>query len=475
MRALDDALRGHGAAIAVVGPAGIGKSHLVSRFLEDARGSATVLVGRCLSYGAGITYWPVVQVLRQIVGADVGSEQAADTLRDILGADEDARLAVRRLVPLLGTSGEPGSAEETAWSVQLLLGRLAADHPVVVVLDDLHWAESALLELIAQLIASTADTALMVVAQARPELFDRWTIPDGMARTVLAPMTNSEASTLLTRHLGPELPTTVVEAITGRAEGNPLYVEEIGRHLVEHGLVQRVSDGWQVKGDVSAMPIPPSLEALLASRLDQLPAMERSLLGRVSVIGLQFDSADVATVAGDLGKPASLDRALASLVRRDLLRRADDTATSGSASPWTFRHVLVRDAVYESSRNSCAPTSTSVSPAAWPATAWELARSTPLWVTTSNKLSAGVGISGSVARRWKHWLRGPRTPSVRPRIPLGISTTSGRRRPGWSVPPLQHRSASTTGRTCCGAGLTCSVPNPATTKLSHCWIRSSQH
>jgi class 3 adenylate cyclase len=355
-RALDDALErtlesGRSHLVTVTGAPGVGKSRLVAEFLDRVGDRAAVLRGRCVSYGQGITYWPVIQLLREACGleGDESREVTQHALLQVLprGAEDRQNLeAVELLLPLLGKGGESGGSDQTFWAVSRVLEQLALRRPLVVTVDDLHWAEPTLLELLDRVRDETRDLPLLLVCQARPELLDEhpdWGQGSLNSTTFgLEPFDDSHTAASLSALLGPGVPDAVATAVAGWSGGNPLFVEEIATHLVETGILARTADGWQVTGDLATAGVPPTVSALLAARLDRLPDTERGLLERVSVIGLEFTTAQAALLAD----PAHGDKSssvLMSLARRDLLRRVRNNA----GDIWAFRHAIVRDSAYD--------------------------------------------------------------------------------------------------------------------------------
>jgi class 3 adenylate cyclase len=351
-RALAEALAqttqdGRGRFVTVLGPAGMGKTRLVEHFLAGIGQDVQVLRGRCVSYGRGITFWPFVQLLRQAAGL-IGQETAESTEKALLAlmdTSPDKGVVVAVLLPLLGLGGEPGGAEEIFWAIRSVLEHLAGHGPLIVAVEDIHWAEPTLLDLLERLRDEARDVPLLIVCQARPELLEQrpgWGGEALNATTfLLEPLTGGHTAALLEGLLGPAVPGRVVAAVDGWAEGNPLFVEEVAAHLVETGVLRREHDGWVVVGDLKRVLVPPTVTALLAARLDRIPLPERALLERVSVIGLELTTADATALSADGVEVPAL---LASLSRRDLLRRVRGLR----ADTWAFRHVLLRDAAYES-------------------------------------------------------------------------------------------------------------------------------
>jgi class 3 adenylate cyclase len=291
----------------VLGSAGVGKSRLVAEFLSGIDGR--VVRGRCLSYGEGITYWPAVEILKQL-----GSLPDGD--------------AARPLRALLGETEASASAEEIAWGFRKLLEQEARDEPLVVVFDDLHWAEETLLDLVEHVADLSRDAPILLLCMARPELLERrpsWGGGKWNATTVLLePLDAAETETLLAE-LG-DVPRELHERIVQVAEGNPLFLEEV------LALV-RASGGGEVE-------VPATIQALLAARLDQLDPAERSVLERGSVEGRTFHRGAVAALGEN-----HVDERLVALVRKELVR--PDRAQLPGDDAYRFRHLLIRDAAYD--------------------------------------------------------------------------------------------------------------------------------
>jgi class 3 adenylate cyclase/transcriptional regulator with XRE-family HTH domain len=295
----------------IEGMAGVGKSRLVAEFLRD-RDGARVVRGRCLPYGEGITYWPVVEVLRQL---------------DRLPGDALAASALRSLVQ---DAPVPASAEEIAWGFRKLLEEEAQEQPLVVVFDDIHWGEESFLDLIEHVADLSRDAPMLLLCMARPELLDRrpgWGGGKWNATTVLLePLTTAETDRLLEMLGGVEegLRTRIQQA----AEGNPLFVEEMV-------ALVRASGGGVVS-------VPPTIQALLAARLDQLASSERSVLECGSVEGRVFHQSALRVLLED---ETNLPARLVALVRKELVRPARAQLTEDDA--YRFRHLLIRDAAYD--------------------------------------------------------------------------------------------------------------------------------
>jgi class 3 adenylate cyclase/tetratricopeptide (TPR) repeat protein len=295
--------------ITVVGAAGVGKSRLAAEFLADT--GATVVRGRCLSYGEGITYWPVVEVLKQL-----------EAQRSRLELDP---VAADALATLLGQGGT-SSTDEIAWAFRKLLEAVAAERPLVAVFDDIHWGEDVLLELLEHVAFLSTGAPILLLCMARPELLDRRGGWSGILR--LQPLAPDEAEALMEARLGQELGADVRERILRAAGGNPLFVEEMA------AMVQASGDG-----DVE---VPPTLQALIAARLDQLDAPERSVLERGAVEGEVFHHGVVQALTPEGPRVTTQ---LTSLVRKELIR--PDRPLFAREDAFRFRHLLMRDAAYQ--------------------------------------------------------------------------------------------------------------------------------
>jgi class 3 adenylate cyclase/tetratricopeptide (TPR) repeat protein len=304
--------------VTVLGSAGIGKSRLVTELLARVREDATVLFGRCLPYGDGITFWPVIEMLRALgpVGELVPEEVAAK-LRTLTGTDELA-----------------GGPEETFWAVRKLLETLAADRPVVAVFDDFENAEPNLLALVEHIADWSREAPILLLCLARPELLDKAPTWGGgklnAASILLEPLSAEESDALIEGMGGPAVDDATRRRIVNAADGNPLFVEQM-----------LVLAGDQDAGDLR---IPPTIQALLAARIDRLPSAERAVIECASVIGHEFWRSAVAELSPAEVQPG-VNGHLMTLVRKELVRQALQALAGDDA--FRFRHLLVRDAAYD--------------------------------------------------------------------------------------------------------------------------------
>jgi class 3 adenylate cyclase/tetratricopeptide (TPR) repeat protein len=334
----------------LLGPAGVGKSRLVQEFLDGPGGAALVLSGRCLSYGEGITFFPLAEIVGQAAGIAIGDDLATARSKVttlVAGADDDERI-VSLVGSLLGWGGESGANEESFWGVRKLLEHLAGERPLVVVFDDIHWAEPTLLDLIEHLADWARDAAIVLLCVARPELLE---IRPGWGggklnatMILLEPLAEADASELVDNLLGStDIATVARDRILEAAEGNPLFVEEMLGMLIDDGLLMFDDGTWRGVDDLAQITVPPTIQLLLAARLDRLDADERAVMERGSVEGKTFHVGAVATLSSATQRPNVRSRLLA-LARKELIR--PDRAEFAGEDAFRFRHLLIRDAAY---------------------------------------------------------------------------------------------------------------------------------
>jgi class 3 adenylate cyclase/tetratricopeptide (TPR) repeat protein len=336
----------------VIAPPGVGKSRLSREFIESLPAESLVLATRSSPYGDGVTLWPVADVVRQASGIRDEDPQieARAKVESAVAAAEHAALLAERLAALLGLDGETVELQETFWAIRRFLEWLGRDRPVVLILDDLQWAEPTLLDLIEYLAGWTRDTALLILCLARPDLFDiRPTWGTGTldsSHLSLAPLDESESLRLVGAVLGDdEIDERVARWLTESAGGNALFLEEIVRMLEDDGLLRRREGGWTVTGDLSTVRVPASIHALLGARLDRLSDEQRTVIRSASVVGQVFWWGAVAELVPDEVR-TDVGSHLQTLVRKDLIR--PERSTLPREDGFRFHHVLVQDAAYRS-------------------------------------------------------------------------------------------------------------------------------
>jgi len=335
----------------LLGPAGVGKSRLVQEFLRGPAATATMLRGRCLSYGDGITFFPLAEIVELAAGISRDDDlvTARSKMEALLTGADDADRILSLVGSLLAWGGESGASEEAFWGVRKLLEHLATERPVVVVFDDIHWAEPTFLDLIEHLADWTREASLLLLCVARPELLEvrpEWGGGKLNATTILLePLPADEASDLVDNLLGrADIPVAARERILEAAEGNPLFVEEMLAMLIDDGLLRFEAGSWRAAEDLADVTVPPTIQLLLAARLDRLDAEERSVIERGSVEGKVFHAGAVTTLSPEALRPNVRPRLLA-LARKELIR--PDRAEFAGEDAFRFRHLLIRDAAYQ--------------------------------------------------------------------------------------------------------------------------------
>jgi class 3 adenylate cyclase len=338
--ALEDAIEADACVlVTVLAPAGVGKSRLAGAFAASTRGRATVLVGQTPSYGDGVTFAPLAELLAQAAGQPSSeAEDIAAALKERLALQPDGASVGDRLAQILGV-GEAHAAD-AAWAVRRLFEVLAAERPLVVVLEDAHWAEPPMLDLVDSVVERLHGPVL-VICLARPELLEqRPTWGAGKPRSnisTLPPLPPEDARRLAELLLGSGAPGPVVDRVCETAEGNPLYLEQLTAMLADQELV---SDGRWVGPADAEVEVPATLHALLAARLDRLDVPTRVILERASIEGRRFRIAAIGALAPDV-TPEAIEAAMHVLDRRGLIQPEDE-----AGGRWRFSHSLVREAAY---------------------------------------------------------------------------------------------------------------------------------
>jgi class 3 adenylate cyclase/tetratricopeptide (TPR) repeat protein len=333
--------------VTVLGTAGIGKTRLAEEFAVTAS-DAMVLTGRCLSYGQGATYWPLREAALGAVG--LAGEESADAAEAAfaaaLGDGPDTANIVSRLLALAGFNRGAPVPDDVPWAVRLFLERLAAQRPVLLVVDDLHWAESGLLEVLEHVADWSRDAPIMLLGLARPEFYDsRPTWGGGKLNAtavLLSALDDAACVSLVDKH---DLPEVIKRRIVDTSGGIPLFAEQLVAMLSDEGhviLSHGVATWTGGPAEDVRWAMPPSVSALLAARIDRLDDDERDIVGCAAVIGTVFYAEAVAALTR--APLPGVQQALGQLVRKELLRTAATDLPGLSA--YRFLHVLVRDAAY---------------------------------------------------------------------------------------------------------------------------------
>ncbi len=307
-------------AVTVIGPAGIGKSRVVEELVAEVGDAATVAVGRCLSYGEGVTYRTLAEIVGQLGGGDPRRR-----VEELLEGEEPI---ARLVLGAIGLSEGAAQPEETHWAVRRLLERVAAERPLLLVVDDVHWAEPTLLDLLEYLVAFSSGHPILLACLARPDFVQTrpaWVTPQpNRSLMVVDPLSNAEALALVE---GVGAAGGAAERIVETAEGNPLFLEQL----------------VAVGADDGGSALPSSIHAVLAARIDRLDPGERAVLELASVQGRSFHVGVLAELLGERDRPQTATH-LVSLVQQQLIR--SDRSDLPGQDAFRFAHALIREAAY---------------------------------------------------------------------------------------------------------------------------------
>ncbi len=355
--------------VTIYGDPGVGKSRLTREFLAwatDLAEQPSVVQGRCLPYGDGITYWPLAEILKSYSGVldTDGVEQVMEKIStscDLALAAGGAIDADRACAALCYTVGleapsypmrarDPRQIHKemhAAW--RAFFTAMAENGPVIAVVEDIHWADPALLELLEEL-AERVEGGLLLLCPSRPELTERRPTWGGGRRNsssiALDPLTSDQADRLISLLLAvDDLPRKVHELILSRAEGNPFFLEEIVRRLMDEELIVRDGNRWRAAAAISDVEVPDTVQGVLAARIDLLAPADKRALQLAAVVGRVFWPAPVRTLLN--GDSADLESALDRLESRDLVLSRISSTVAGEPE-YIFKHVLTRDVAYES-------------------------------------------------------------------------------------------------------------------------------
>jgi class 3 adenylate cyclase/tetratricopeptide (TPR) repeat protein len=342
----------------VLGPPGIGKTRLLGEFIERVDGRGTLLRGRCLPYGEGITYWPVIEMVQRSAGILHDDEEASasaklGTFIEELPTDDpdELRTIATALATLVAVPSTPkGTYQATTitqselhWGIRRLFELRAGSDPLVLLFEDLHWAEPTLLELLDH-VTEHATSPILILCSARPELADSWAgaVQNGNRRLIRLQGLTAEGSESLIATMVPDraLAGGQLDAVLRSAAGNPLFLEETVRMLTDAGMLD--AGGVRLDEEGQGVPVPSSIQSLIGSRLDLLPPEDRRLAQLASVVGLVFWSGLLSHLRGETdGVLDALDR----LEVRDLVRAHPESSIADERE-FAFKHALIRDVAY---------------------------------------------------------------------------------------------------------------------------------
>jgi class 3 adenylate cyclase/tetratricopeptide (TPR) repeat protein len=339
------------AAITVAGSAGVGKSRLTREFLHGLADRATVVEGHCVPYGVGVTFWPVNEAIRRAagIGPRTGTSQARRRITALLDGMADGELVAPRIQSLLGLRRAAPGLQETFWAVRRLFEHMAGRGPLVAVFEDIHWAEPTLLDLFEYLVDRVHAAPVLLVFVARPDLLEArpgWLSGKPNAhRLSLGSLSAAETDRLIRQLLrGARLADEPRERIAALAEGNPLFVGESVRMLIDAGVVRTAEPGWSVPGGLAQIAIPPTIRALLAARLDQLEPEERLVAECAAVAGRIFSWGLVTALVPAEVRPRVAGH-LQALTRKEFI--TPDPSNLPEDDAFRFTHALLRDVTYE--------------------------------------------------------------------------------------------------------------------------------
>ena len=325
----------------VVGEPGIGKSRLTEALIAAVSAESSLVRGRCLPYGRGITFWPLVEIVREAAAIDE-EDSPEVALAKLAALVQDAPGAADRIASAIGLSATEFSLDEITWGARKMFETLAADRPLIVLIDDVQWSEDAFLDLIEQVVAG-AQAPLLVLCASRGELLERrpsWGTSAVSTRVELEPLSPLDTGLMIDSYFDDA---TLVDPARRRivevAEGNPLFLEQLLSMLVDEGVLEHRRGAWRPTVELSQVAIPATIHALLAARLELLSPEERAILDPASVIGVVFPEEALEALAPEMLRDR-IDSLLAGLVDKQLVRYGDEERV------YRFHHILIRDTVY---------------------------------------------------------------------------------------------------------------------------------
>jgi class 3 adenylate cyclase/tetratricopeptide (TPR) repeat protein len=331
--------------VTVIADAGVGKSRLVDAFATSISADAAVHRGRCLPYGKGITFWPFAEVVRDAAGiAETDPIESARAKLSLCVPGPDREAVVDRVAAAIGLSRDTFPIEELFWGGRKLLAALADERPRVVVFDDVHWAEPTFLDFVEHVTESVDDAPLLLVCPTRPDLLEHrleWGRRARSRQVELAPLSRRETELVLENLFGGiEVSEALRRQLVAGSEGNPLFVEQLVSMLIDRGDLRLEDGAWRATRELASLEVPPTIQALLAARLDHLGQEERAIIEPASVVGLVFARAALEQLVPDALR-AKVPALLEGLAQKRLVR---PQGVDGDA--FRFNHILIRDAAY---------------------------------------------------------------------------------------------------------------------------------
>ncbi len=344
---------GHGGArlAAVLGEAGVGKTFLLETFQEEIRKSTTVLQGRCLPYGDGITFWPLVEIARAAAGIvdDDTPEVALTKLGSVLEGVASGTEIRDRVGSVIGLTTDRFPVGEIFWGTRRFLEALGSRRPVVVCIEDVHNAEATFLDLLEHVLDSTGpQSAVLIIATGRLGLLDKrpqWVAHAGVQAVTVEALDALQTERLVEVLLGGTVDDAINARVVATSEGNPLFASQLVSMLVDKGLIRYDESTWLPEGDLAAAAVPPTIQALLAERLDDLSREERAVMEPASVIGLSFAQAAIEDLVPVSLRP-SVPNHLSSLDRKQFVAHAASDESDDVL--YRFRNLMIKDATYGS-------------------------------------------------------------------------------------------------------------------------------
>jgi class 3 adenylate cyclase/predicted ATPase len=329
--------------VTLLADAGVGKSRLIDEFGRATRDRGHVFAGRCLPYGRGHTYWPLIEIFREAAAIrdDDAPEQAIAKLTGLLGGD--TRDVTDRVASAIGLSMVQYPPEELFWATRKAFELMAADGPLVVVFEDIHWAEETFVDLIDHLRVTMAGVAVVLLCASRPDMLEHrpeWAETGTLI--ALEPLSEEESGRVIENVLGTDIPGDLGARIVHAAEGNPLFVEQLLSMLIDEGTLSNIDGHWVARADLKDLAVPPTINALLAARLDKLSREERAVIEPASVIGHEFVQEALEAIVDEAVRP-DIEGHISALVGKQLLR---PSPSADDETRFRFHHILIRDAAY---------------------------------------------------------------------------------------------------------------------------------